>query len=64
VIEGEGEVAVTAEARADALFLAGEPIAEPVVAWGPFVMSTREEIVSARQDFLAGRMGRLDGVPF
>jgi redox-sensitive bicupin YhaK (pirin superfamily) len=64
VIEGEGEVAVTAEAPADALFLAGEPIAEPVVAWGPFVMSTREEIVSARQDFLAGRMGRLDGVPF
>jgi hypothetical protein len=64
VIEGEGQVTVAADAPADVLFLAGEPITEPVVAWGPFVMSTRAEIVTAQQDFLAGRMGRLDGVPF
>jgi len=64
VIEGEGEVALAADAPADVLFLAGEPIPEPVVAWGPFVMSARAEIVTAQQDFLAGRMGRLGGVPF
>jgi hypothetical protein len=64
VIEGAGEAVVSTKAAAQALFLAGAPIAEPAVAWGPFVMSTREEIMAARQDFLAGRMGRLDGVPF
>jgi len=30
------------------------------VSWGPFVMNTREEIIQARDDYLAGRMGRLE----
>jgi redox-sensitive bicupin YhaK (pirin superfamily) len=55
-----GSVQVTAEEPLDLLFLAGEPIDEPVVSWGPFVMNTREEIIQARDDYLAGRMGRLD----
>lgn len=41
------------------LVLTGEPIGEPVVGQGPFVMNTREEINQAMLDFRAGRMGRL-----
>jgi redox-sensitive bicupin YhaK (pirin superfamily) len=44
---------------AGALVLAGEPIDEPVVGRGPFVMNTREEIVQAARDFQSGRFGRL-----
>ncbi|HWA11701.1 MAG TPA: pirin family protein [Burkholderiales bacterium] len=57
--DGEA-VEVEAGEALEALFLAGEPIDEPVVSWGPFVMNTREEILQARDDYLAGRMGRLD----
>lgn len=56
---GEG-VALRAAQPAQLLVLAGAPIAEPVVSWGPFVMTTREEIEQARDDYLAGRMGALD----
>lgn len=55
-----GSVQVTASEALDFLLLAGEPIDEPVVSWGPFVMNTREEILKARDDYLAGRMGTLD----
>ncbi len=55
-----GSVQVTASEALDFLLLAGEPIDEPVVSWGPFVMNTSEEILKARDDYLAGRMGRLE----
>ena len=55
-----GSVQVTAAETLDFLLLAGEPIDEPVVSWGPFVMNTREEILKARDDYLAGRMGVLE----
>jgi quercetin 2,3-dioxygenase len=42
------------------LVMSGEPIAEPVVGMGPFVMNSREQIVQAFQDFQSGRMGKLD----
>ncbi|QDT16471.1 pirin family protein [Alienimonas californiensis] len=59
--EREGEaVTLTAETPARALFLTGEPLNEPVVGQGPFVMNTREEIRQAIQDFQTGRMGTLD----
>ncbi|HWQ09521.1 MAG TPA: pirin family protein [Holophaga sp.] len=58
---GEGtSVTVRAEAPVSFLFLAGEPIREPIVHYGPFVMNTREEIEQALADYQAGRMGRLD----
>ena len=39
------------------LVIAGPPIREPVVAYGPFVMNTREEIVQAYLDYEAGLFG-------
>jgi len=53
-------VDIAADEVTELLFLAGEPIDEPVVSWGPFVMNTREEIIQARDDYLAGKMGVLE----
>jgi quercetin 2,3-dioxygenase len=52
-------LAISVEEDATLLVLAGEPINEPVVGQGPFVMNTREQIVEAIRDYQAGRMGQL-----
>jgi redox-sensitive bicupin YhaK (pirin superfamily) len=52
-------IELLASAQSEVLLLAGQPIAEPVVSWGPFVMTTREEIVQAQRDYALGRMGSL-----
>jgi redox-sensitive bicupin YhaK (pirin superfamily) len=66
---GEAEVArlstdgggVTLHADGDAmiLVLTGEPIDEPVVGYGPFVMNSEAEIRQAIEDFNAGRFGQM-----
>ena len=60
VYERAGEsVQLTALADTTLLWLCGEPIDEPVVGYGPFVMNTPQEIQQAFVDFQSGRMGRL-----
>lgn len=60
VLEREDET-FTIEALEDAtvLFLNGQPIDEPIVGHGPFVMNTPAEIEQAMDDYRSGRMGRL-----
>ena len=41
------------------LLMGGAPIAEPIVASGPFVMNTEQEIRLAMMDYQSGRMGRI-----
>jgi len=43
----------------DVLVLGGQPIREPVVHYGPFVMNTREEIMQALADYQSGRLGQI-----
>jgi len=57
---GEG-VTVESNTEATLLVLDGQPIDEPVVGHGPFVMNTQEEIRDALKDFQSGRFGRLAG---
>ena len=54
---------VVLEATSDAglLLLTGEPLDEPIVSAGPFVMNTEAEIRQAFDDYRSGKMGRLAG---
>lgn len=56
--EGAGST-VTAEEDAELLVIGGEPIDEPMVAYGPFVMNTPEEIQRAIADVRSGKFGEL-----
>ena len=54
-----GEVVLEANSDAALLVLSGEPIDEPIVGDGPFVMNTQEEIGQAIADFQSGKFGHM-----
>jgi redox-sensitive bicupin YhaK (pirin superfamily) len=56
---GAFTVAAGGDAELTALVLAGEPLGEPVVGYGPFVMNSEREIAQAFADFQSGRFGRM-----
>jgi redox-sensitive bicupin YhaK (pirin superfamily) len=53
------DVALRADGDAMLLVMTGEPIDEPVVGYGPFVMNSEDEIREAISDLNAGRFGNL-----
>jgi redox-sensitive bicupin YhaK (pirin superfamily) len=52
----QDHICLSGQAGARAILIAGKPLNEPIVQYGPFVMNTREEIMQAVGDFQAGRM--------
>jgi redox-sensitive bicupin YhaK (pirin superfamily) len=56
--EGDS-IELVAQTASRSLILTGEPLNEPVVGQGPFVMNTREEIMQSVLDYQAGKMGVL-----
>ncbi|MBU6458362.1 MAG: pirin family protein [Bradyrhizobium sp.] len=54
-----GEIWLQANSEASLLILSGEPIDEPVVMHGPFVMNTVDEIRQAMVDFQSGKFGSI-----
>ncbi|MEY1661145.1 pirin family protein [Isoalcanivorax beigongshangi] len=60
VLDAAGsELSIEANSDASVLLLSGEPIDEPIVGHGPFVMNSHQEIVEAIDDFNNGRFARM-----
>ena len=57
--EGSADVTLQANTDATVLWLSGEPIDEPIVGYGPFVMNTQAEITQAIVDFNNGKFGQM-----
>lgn len=54
------EIKLNATKNSVVLMLSGEPINEPIVPYGPFVMNTKEEIMQAYEDLNNGKFGALE----
>ncbi|MBE0486266.1 pirin family protein [Marinobacter sp.] len=54
--DGDEVVVAAGEIGARLLLIAGRPIGEPVVQYGPFVMNTRDEIEQALRDYQTGQL--------
>ncbi len=60
LFKNEGEViSIQADDESVVFVLSGEPINEPIAAYGPFLMNTHEELEEALDDFSKGKFGRL-----
>ena len=60
ILDAQGSgLAIEASTDTTVLLLSGEPISEPVVGHGPFVMNSWEEIDQAIVDFNSGNFGRI-----
>lgn len=60
VLERVGQqMLVQAESDTQLLLLSGEPLEEPIVGYGPFVMNTQQEVNQAIEDFNEGRFGKI-----
>lgn len=53
-LSDEGELQLQSASGAKVLLIAGKPLGEPIVQYGPFVMNSREEIEQALRDFRDG----------
>ena len=53
------DIQITATVDSVALLLSGEPIKEPIVGYGPFVMNTEKEISEAVDNFNSGSFGKI-----
>lgn len=54
------DIHINSEEESTVLVLSAAPIDEPIAAYGPFVMNSREEIMQAYQDFQQGKFGYLE----
>jgi redox-sensitive bicupin YhaK (pirin superfamily) len=64
VFENDGDIisireSDKAKSPLDVLLIAGMPLNEPIVQYGPFVMNTREEIDKTLEDYRNGRIGKI-----
>ena len=55
----EGKIQIKAEKKSKLMVLSGEPLDEPYVSYGPFVMNTEQEIKDAIRDYNEGKFGFL-----
>lgn len=53
-LDDQGELSISSAGGASVLLIAGKPLGEPIVQYGPFVMNSREEIEQALRDFRDG----------
>ncbi len=61
LFENKGETfTIEATENAIVLVLSGEPINEPIAAYGPFMMNTKVELMQAFDDYNKGKFGYLE----
>lgn len=61
LFNNDGEnINIEAEEDSVMLVMSGEPLNEPIAAYGPFLMNTQAEIQQAFEDFQSGKFGYLD----
>jgi len=53
---GSDSLALSATENARLILVAGKPLSEPIVQYGPFVMNTQQEIQQALDDFRSGKL--------